>query len=92
MGLIERGAEAYARQHGFLGHDSYEEMDADDREQAREVARVILEAADCQGAVDALAKINDLAKYLSEPAWDKEGCRLVAEQIVQLAAPHLGGQ
>jgi hypothetical protein len=32
-----------------------------------------------------LSKVIDLAKYLSEPAWDLEGCALVGKQIHELA-------
>jgi hypothetical protein len=34
---------------------------------------------------DPLGKVIDLAKYLSEPAWNLEGCALVGKQIYELA-------
>lgn len=34
---------------------------------------------------DPLGKVIDLAKYLSEPAWNLEGCALVGQQIYDLA-------
>lgn len=39
---------------------------------------------------DPLAKVIDLARYLSEPAWNLEGCALVGKQIYELAVAAQG--
>ena len=60
MSLIERCAEAYGAYYGFLGADTFEEMEPDDRARCREVARTILQAANHEGAVEALRYIANL--------------------------------
>ena len=41
---------------------------------------------------EALNKIADKAKYLSEPAWTLEGCAIVGKQIHRWAADALAGK
>lgn len=72
-----------------LIHDGKAWVEARHYDQARTDLDYLEDEA--RGLRNALAKINDLAKYLAEPAWTEEGCRLVGEQMMRHVALALAG-